>query len=129
MIAWMVGIFYLPRLFVYHAESKSAETKAQFVIMERRLWFFVTPFALLTLVFGVWTIYLYGVQWFQASSWMHAKLALVTLFYIYHVYLYVLLKRFARDSNTRSAKFYRYLNEVPVLALLAIVILAIVKPF
>ena len=97
--------------------------------MERRLWFFITPFAVLTLVFGIWTIYLYGSAWFSASAWMHAKLLLVSLFYVYHMYLYVLMKRFAAGNNKHSSKFYRFLNEAPVLALLAIVILAVVKPF
>jgi len=129
MIAWMAGIFYLPRLFVYHAESQHQETKDQFKIMERRLWFFVTPFALLTLILGILIIYLYGVEWLKASAWMHAKLAIVALFYVYHFYLYSLLKTFAADKNTKSPRFYRMINELPVLALLAIVILAILKPF
>lgn len=129
MIAWMAGIFYLPRLFVYHAQTKSQEVHEQFIVMERRLWFFITPFALLTLVFGIWTVALYGGAWFKASGWMHTKLLLVSLFYIYHGYLYILMRKFAANKNTHSAKFYRFLNEAPVLALLAIVILAIVKPY
>ena len=129
MIAWMVGIFYLPRLFVYHAESTHQETKDQFKIMERRLWFFVTPFALLTLILGVLVMYQYGLEWLKASTWLHAKLAIVALFYGYHFYLYYLLKTFAADQNTKSPRFYRMINELPVLALLAIVILAILKPF
>lgn len=129
MIAWMAGIFYLPRLFVYNAQSNHPDVKAQLNIMQRRLWFFVTPFALLTLIFGVLLIYTYGMAWFELSKWMHVKLAIVLLFYVYHAYLYVLMKRFNNNQNTHSAKFYRFLNEAPVLALLAIVILAIVKPF
>lgn len=129
MIAWMAGIFYLPRLFVYNAQSSSSEVKAQLNIMQRRLWWFVTPFAVLTLLFGVLLIITYGMQWFALSVWMQVKLALVIIFYAYHIYLYVLMKRFLNNANTHSAKFYRFLNEVPVLVLLAIVILAIVKPF
>lgn len=129
MVAWMAGIFYLPRLFVYNAESDVLEVKAQLNIMQRRLWMFVTPFAVLTLIFGLLLIYTYGREWFRASLWMHVKLAVVILFYIYHMYLYVLMKRFLNNSNTHSPKFYRFLNEAPVLALLAIVILAVVKPF
>ncbi len=129
MVAWMAGIFYLPRLFVYNAESSNAQVKAQLNIMQRRLWLFVTPFALLTLIFGLLIIYLYGRQWFRLSMWLHVKLVLVTLYYIYHAYLYVLMKRFLAGKNQHSPKFYRFLNEVPVLALLAIVILVIVKPF
>ena len=127
MVAWMAGIFYLPRLFVYHAQSQSQEVKDQFKIMERRLWFFVTPFALLTLVFGLVLIYLYGSDWFIASKWLHVKITLVILLYGYHFYLYRLLKIFARDENQHTAKFYRFLNEAPVLALLAIIALAITK--
>lgn len=129
MIAWMAGIFYLPRLFVYHAESQHQETKDQFKIMERRLWFFVTPFALITLILGAAIMYQYGLDWLKASAWLHAKLAIVALFYVYHFYLFHLLKVFAADKNTKSPRFYRMLNELPVLALLAIVILAILKPF
>jgi putative membrane protein len=129
MIAWMAGIFYLPRLFVYNAESKSDEVKAQLNIMQRRLWYFVTPFALLTLIFGVLLIYTYGLDWFTASIWMQVKLALVALFYLYHIYLFILMKRFLNNKNNHGPRFYRFLNEAPVLALLAIVILALVKPF
>ncbi|MCC2617459.1 protoporphyrinogen oxidase HemJ [Aestuariibacter halophilus] len=129
MIAWMAGIFYLPRLFVYHAESSNEAVRAQFCIMERRLWFFVTPFALLTLVFGLALIHSYGSAWLKASGWLHLKLLLVALLYVYHGYLYVLMKRFAAGTDRHSARFYRFLNESPVLLLLAIVYLAIVKPF
>ncbi len=129
MVAWMAGIFYLPRLFVYHAESQHQETKNQFKVMERRLWFFVTPFALLTLILGVLIMYQYGTDWLKASAWLHAKLVLVALFYVYHFYLYYLVKVFAEDKNTKSPRFYRMINELPVLVLLAIVVLAIVKPF
>lgn len=129
MIAWMAGIFYLPRLFVYHADAKDQATKDTFKIMERRLWFFVTPFALLTLVFGLWIMMLYGMDWFRASKWIHIKITLLLAVYAYHFYLYKLVKDFAADKNTRSAKFYRILNEAPVLVLLGIVVLAVVKPF
>jgi putative membrane protein len=129
MIAWMAGIFYLPRLFVYHAETDEQVVKDQFKVMERRLWLFITPFALLTLILGVVLIYVYGIQWLAASGWLHAKLVIVALFYIYHMYLWHLVKVFARDANTHSPLFFRFLNEAPVLALLAIVVLAILKPF
>lgn len=128
MVAWFAGIFYLPRLFVYHAQATSQDVRDQFKIMERRLWFFVTPFALLTLVFGVWLIASYGMDWFKASGWLHIKIMLVLAVYAYHFYLYKLVNVFSRDENTHSPKFYRFLNETPVLVLLAIVILAVVKP-
>lgn len=129
MIAWMAGIFYLPRLFVYHAQSDQQVVKDQFKIMERRLWLFITPFALLTLILGVVIMYLYGREWLKMSGWIHVKLVIVALFYIYHMYLWRLVKIFAKDQNTHSPLFYRFLNEAPVLALLAIVLLAILKPF
>ena len=129
MIAWMAGIFYLPRLFVYHAQTNEQVVKDQFKIMERRLWLFITPFALLTLVLGIVIIYLYGSEWLKLSGWMHIKLVIVALFYVYHVYLWHLVTVFAKDANSHSPLFYRFLNEAPVLALLAIVLLAILKPF
>lgn len=129
MVAWMAGIFYLPRLFVYHAQTQEVAVKEQFKIMERRLWFFITPFAVLTLVFGVWLIVAYGSQWLAASHWLHAKLLFVACLYGYHFYLYRLMRQFARDQNNHSSRFYRFLNEAPVLALLAIIVLAVTKPF
>lgn len=128
MLAWMVGIFYLPRLFVYHCQTDNPETQAMFKTMERRLWMFVTPFALLTLVFGIALIHSYGGDWFKASKWLHIKLLLVMVLYIYHGYLYLLLRNFANGTNKHSSKFYRFLNEAPVLGMLAIVVLAVVKP-
>lgn len=129
MVAWFAGIFYLPRLFVYHAQTESAEVSAQLKVMERRLLYFVTPFAVLTLVFGVWLIVAYGSAWFAASGWMHIKLLLVAFLYAYHIYCFKLLADFRHDRNRRSHKFYRIFNEIPVLALFAIVLLAILKPF
>jgi putative membrane protein len=127
MVAWMSGLFYLPRLMVYHAQTDVQAVKDQFKIMERRLWYFVTPFALLTLVFGVWLISLYGKEWFLAAKWLHFKLALVTALYAYHCYLFILVRKFAKDENTHSSRFYRFLNEAPVLVVLAIIVMAIVK--
>lgn len=129
MIAWMAGLFYLPRLFVYNAENTNQAVKDQLNIMQRRLWYFVTPFAILTLIFGVLLIAEYGRDWFKLSMWLHVKLVLVILYYVYHGYLFVLMKQFLNNANTHSPKFYRILNEAPVLALLVIVVLAIAKPF
>ena len=128
MVAWFAGIFYLPRLFVYHAANQSAEVDAQFKIMERRLLFFVTPFALLTLLFGLLLIHSYGAAWFKASSWLHYKLLLVTLLYIYHGYCFKLLADFKHNRNQKSPKFFRIFNELPVLVMFAIILLAVLKP-
>lgn len=129
MVAWMAGIFYLPRLMVYHSQTEEQVVKNQFNIMQRRLWWFVTPFAVLTLVFGLSLIYQYGRAWFAASMWLHVKLTLLILLYGYHFYLYKLVKDFEQGINKHSSRFYRFLNEAPVLVLLAIVCLAVVKPF
>lgn len=128
MLAWMAGLFYLPRLFVYHASTTSQVVKDEFKVMERRLWMFVTPFALFTLIFGVALIVSYGGTWFKMSGWLHIKLLLLLAIYGYHFYLLKLLKQFARDENRHSPKFYRFLNEAPVIIILAIVCLAVVKP-
>lgn len=127
MVAWMSGIFYLPRLMVYHAQTDVQAVKDQFNVMQRRLWLFITPFAFLTLFFGCWLLYLYGKDWIIASKWLHIKLLLVLAMYIYHFYLYALVKKFAQGKNTYSSRFYRFLNEIPVLVVLAIISLAIVK--
>lgn len=129
MVAWFAGIFYLPRLFVYHAENQHQVTSDTFKVMERRLLYFVTPFALFTLVFGVLLIYQYGLPWFKAAHWLHAKLLLVSFLYFYHGYCFKLLADFKYDRNQKSSRFYRFFNEIPVLILLAIIILAVVKPF
>lgn len=129
MVAWFAGIFYLPRLFVYHSENENKQTNETFKVMERRLLFFVTPFAILTLVFGVLLIGQYGMEWFRSSGWLHTKLLLVTILFIYHGYCFKLLADFKHDRNKRSSKFYRIFNELPVLLLLACIILAVVKPY
>jgi putative membrane protein len=128
MVAWFAGIFYLPRLFVYHAETSSADCDATFKVMERRLLYFVTPFAVLTLIFGVLLIIAYGKAWFAASGWLHIKLLLVLLLYVYHGWCFKLLADFKHNRNQHSSRFYRIFNELPVLLLLAIILLAILKP-
>jgi len=116
-------------LFVYFTENEDPNLRKVFNVMQRRLWFFVAPFALLTLIFGVWLIAIYGMDWFRASTWLHVKLVLLVGLYAYYGYLYKIMRDLAQGRNIRSSKFYRVLNEAPVLVLLAIVILAIVKPF
>jgi putative membrane protein len=128
MVAWFAGIFYLPRLFVYHASTQSPDCDAEFKVMERRLLYFVTPFAVLTLVFGLLLIYSYGRAWFSVSSWLHYKLVLVALLYAYHAYCFKLLADFKHNRNRYSPRFYRIFNELPVLVLLAVVLLAYLKP-
>ena len=128
MVAWFAGIFYLPRLFVNHAETNSSEISEQLKGMEKRLLYFITPFAVLTVILGLILIYAYGSAWFAAAKWLHIKLTLVILLLAYHGYCFKLVSTFQQDKNTRSGKFYRIFNEVPVLALFAVIILAYVKP-
>lgn len=128
MVAWFAGVFYLPRLFVNHAETSSTEVAEQLKGMEKRLLYFITPFAILTVLLGLIVIYAYGYQWFVAAKWLHIKLTLVIVLLSYHGYCFKLVKTFQQDNNTRSGKFYRIFNEIPVLVLLAIIILVYVKP-
>jgi len=128
MVAWFAGIFYLPRLFVNHAETDSTVVAEQLKGMEKRLLYFITPFAVLTVLLGFILIYAYGYTWFVAAKWLHIKLTLVVLLLIYHGYCFSLLKTFQQDNNTRSGKFYRIFNEIPVLMLFAVIILVYVKP-
>ncbi|NQY86352.1 MAG: protoporphyrinogen oxidase HemJ [Colwellia sp.] len=128
MVAWFAGIFYLPRLFVNHAETTSKEVAEHLKGMEKRLLYFITPFAIFTVLLGLLLIYAYGYTWFVAAKWLHIKLTLVILLLSYHGYCFKLVKRFQQNNNTRSGKFYRIFNEIPVLALVAVIILAYVKP-
>lgn len=128
MVAWFAGIFYLPRLFVNHAETKSTEVAQHLKGMERRLLYFVTPFAVFTLLLGIAIIYAYGASWFIAAKWLHIKITLVTALFIYHGYCFKLVNTFALDQNSRSGRFYRIFNEIPVLILFAVIILAYLKP-
>ena len=125
MVCWDI----LSTPFVYHAMSNQPAVDEQFKIMERKLLYFVTPFAVLTLIFGVTLMAMYGSAWIAASGWLHVKLVLVALLYGYHGYCFKLLSDFKNNRNKRSHRFYRVFNEFPVLLLFAIVILAIVKPF
>jgi putative membrane protein len=129
MVAWFAGIFYLPRLFVNHAETTSQVVANHLKGMEKRLLYFVTPFALLTVLLVMALIYHYGYAWFIASKWLHLKVTLVMLLLAYHGYCFKLVKDFKADKNIRSGKFYRFFNEFPVLILLAIIYLVYLKPF
>ena len=128
VVCWFAGIFYLPRLFVNHAMTDSDAVKQQLCIMERKLYRFMTPLAILALLFGIllmagnWTYYAH-------QGWMHAKLLLVLGLVAYHVYCGRLVAAFARDAVQHSHVFFRVINEIPVLALFAVVILVVVKPF
>ena len=126
MVTWMAGIFYLPRLFVYHSMAEDQISIERFKVMERKLFFgIMTPGAVLTLVFGFWLWVGYGFS----GGWLTAKLLLVILLVLYHVWCFMVLKKFKNDLNVKSHVFYRWMNEMPVLLLVGIVILVVVKPF
>ena len=130
MVTWFSGLFYLPRLFVYHAMATDQVSIARFKIMERKLYYgIMTPGAVLTLFFGFWMLYDYAWRIYQHAGWLHAKLTLVAILIVYHLYCGYLMKKFQQDNNTYSHIFYRWLNEFPVLILAGVTILAIVRPF
>jgi len=126
MVTWFAGLFYLPRLFVYHAMSEDNVSRERFKVMERKLYYgIMTPGAVLTVVFGVWLWLAYGF----GGGWLHAKLALVAVLIAYHFWCGQLLRAFREDRNRHSHVWYRWFNEFPVLLLFAIVALVVVKPF
>ncbi len=129
MVCWFAGLFYLPRLFVYHAQTGDDTGYRRFLVMERRLWLFITPFALLTIALGIWMLIDYAWAAWSHSGWLHAKLMLVTLLVIYHGWCWRLLQDFRQRRNRHSLRWYRIFNELPVLILFAVVLLAVVKPF
>lgn len=131
VVTWFAALFYLPRLFVYHAMTDAADHigRERFKVMERKLYRgIMTPSAIAVFVFGIWLLAL-NWDFYRTQGWMHAKLAIVFLLYGYHGFCGRLLRDFAQDRNTRSHVFYRVFNEVPVLMLIAVVILVIVRPF
>jgi putative membrane protein len=128
MVTWFAGLFYLPRLFVYHAMTSDTLSIDRFKIMERKLFFgIMTPGAVLTIAFGIATLS-YNFHGYMHMEWMHAKLGLVVLLVVYHLYLGKLLLDFKYDRNKHGHVFYRVINEIPVLFLVVIIILAVVKP-
>ena len=125
MVTWFAGLFYLPRLFVYHAMSDDKISQDRFVIMERKLyWGIMTPGAILTILFGVLLIEYHGL-----SVWLKAKIFLVLLLVFYHLWCGQILKSFKLGKNTKSHIRFRVFNEVPVVLLVAIIYLVVFKPF
>lgn len=119
IVCWFAGIFYLPRLFVYHAACEDQPGRERFKIMERKLYRGITtPSMVATVIFGLWLVG-YNVQGYMSQGWLHAKLLLVALLIGYHFYCGHLVKVFREDNNTRSHVFYRWFNEIPVLVLVA----------
>lgn len=128
VITWFAGLFYLPRLFVYHAATDDRLSLERFKVMERKLYRgIMTPSMLVAVALGLWMVMLQ--PGFLEQAWLHAKLTLVALIIAYHFSCGALLRTFAADRNTRSHVFYRWFNEAPVLVLIAIVLLVVLKPF
>lgn len=129
MVTWFAGLFYLPRLYVYHAMSDDEKSIERFKIMERKLYYGITtPGAIFTLIMGIWLLIDYGWAAFGTQMWLHIKLGLIVFLIGYHLYCGKLLKDFKYDRNERSHVWFRWFNEVPVLALIAIILLAVIKP-
>lgn len=130
MVTWFAGLFYLPRLFVYHAAATDQISNERFKVMERKLFYGITtPGGVLTLIFGLWLSFELGLDMLMSAGWYHAKVLLVLTLIAYHIYMGVLVKRFSRDENRKTHIYYRWLNEYPVVVLVGAVILVIVKPF
>jgi putative membrane protein len=127
VVTWFAGLFYLPRLFVYHAMAEDRASIERFKVMERKLyWAIMTPGGILAVAFGVWL----WLGWFRAATgWLHAKIALVVLLIAYHLWCWRLLRDFAADRNRRSHLWFRWFNEFPLVVLVATVFLVVLKPF
>jgi putative membrane protein len=129
VVCWFAALFYLPRLFVYHALSDDEISNKRFKVMERKLYRgIMTPSAVLTLVFGGILIG-YNAAYYMTAGWMHAKLFLVAVLLVFHFLCWQHLKNFRDDKNTKDHIYFRWFNEVPTFVLIVVVILVVVKPF
>ena len=125
VVTWFAGLFYLPRLFVYHAMAEDAVSRERFQVMERKLfWGIMTPSGALTLVFGTWL----WLGWGFSGAWLQAKLALVAALIAYHLWCVKLMRDLRTGRNSRSHVWFRWFNEFPVLVLFAVVFLVVLKP-
>ena len=128
VISWMAGLLYLPRIFVYHSENNNEIISSVFKTMERKLFYYImTPAMVLSWLFGLILIHEIGFD-DLASLWLQLKLILVIFLTAYHFYLGSLLNKFKEDSNKKTSKFYRYMNEIPTLMLILIVFIVVFKP-
>lgn len=128
MVTWFAGLFYLPRLFVYHTGVTDDAGNTRFKIMERKLYFYITtPGGIITTLLGLW-LWSFNLIAYSHMLWLQIKLILVALLWVFHIYCGFLLSHFQQDNNKHSEKFYRLTNEIPTVILIAVVILAYVKP-
>lgn len=129
MVTWFAGIFYLPRLFVYHAMAEDQPSIERFKVMERKLYRGITtPSMVATLIFGFWLLGT-NAEYYLQQGWLHAKLVLIAVLVGYHFVCGHFVRLFRDDRNTHGHVFYRWFNELPVLLLVGIIILAVVRPF
>ena len=128
VVSWFAGLFYLPRLFVYHATTTDVLSLERFVIMERRLYFGIMwPAAMLTTLFGFAIVY-QAWDYYLHQLWFQLKLAMVLGLWIYHLSMWCFLSRFKQQNNQHSSRFYRFYNELPTIVLIAVVLLVVLKP-
>ncbi|PAU77092.1 TIGR00701 family protein [Halovibrio salipaludis] len=129
MVTWFAGIFYLPRLFVYHAMTEDEPGRERFRTMERKLYRgIMNPSMIATLIFGTWLIAL-NPEYYLQQGWLHIKLLLIAVLVAYHLWCGHFVRLFRDDRNTRGHVFFRWINEAPVLLLVAIILLAVLRPF
>jgi protoporphyrinogen IX oxidase len=128
VVTWFAGLFYLPRLFVYHASATDRISLERFAVMERRLFAIMTLGALIAVVLGISLLLAFPEFGYLRQGWMHAKLTLVAALIGYHLWCLVLMKRLCSGSDRHSPRWFRLFNEVPALLLIAIVILVVVQP-
>ncbi|MBF0219997.1 MAG: protoporphyrinogen oxidase HemJ [Gammaproteobacteria bacterium] len=130
MVTWFAALFYLPRLFVYHAMSEDKISHDRFVIMERKLYRgIMTPSMIVTVLAGTWMLYEYAWAAYASMGWLHAKLLLVAILIAYHFYCGHLLRQLRDQRSQHSHVYFRWFNEFPVIILITVVILAVLKPF
>lgn len=128
IVAWFSGLFYLPRLFIYHTKWKDPISNEHFKLMEKKLYYYImTPAAILALLFGFWALS-YNFAGYLQEPWMHAKLGFVFLLVLFHLYLGSVVNQFQHEQNRHKIGFYHFLHGLPSLFLIIIVILVVVKP-
>ena len=129
VVMWYAGLLYLPRLFVYHAMSEDTAGNERFKVMERKLFAMTTVGGIGALALGLWLLFDYAWQAYASTLWLQLKLALAAALIVFHLLCAKLMLEFRRDRNRHGHRFYRILNEIPAVILIAVVILVVVKPF
>ena len=132
VISWMVGLLYLPRIFVYHSDAiknnKSEDLTSTFKMMERRLFIYImNPAMIVSWIFGILLIHIVGIDAF-ANLWLQLKLIFVIILSIYHFFLFQCLRKFTQNTNSYSSKFYRIINEIPTILLIGVIFIIVFKP-